>query len=191
MKGNRKCQICGKELVKPQGGAAYFWYINASVNITGMPIVIYGHKTCLENINNLVVLPQRTMFLTDKKKEIRITRDPKKLKIPNICFSLTKEDDEREKKYTKQRLQMGFDDSETWSLFHTISRFILPRLERFREIIISHPSDLTPEEWNKILDKMIRTFETIISKKSLMWKKDKKVEKGLRLFSKYFLHLWN
>ena len=34
----------------------------------------------------------------------------------------------------KQRLERGFDDSETWSLRDTIANFIIPRLERYEEI---------------------------------------------------------
>ena len=54
--------------------------------------------------------------------------DPKYLGIPNICFSLTDKDDKREEKFIKQRLQRGFDDTETWSLRDTIADFVVPRL---------------------------------------------------------------
>ena len=37
-------------------------------------------------------------------------------------------------KFLWQRWTRGFDDSETWSLYDTIARFILPRLKRFKEI---------------------------------------------------------
>ena len=45
-----------------------------------------------------------------------MTKDPKYLGIPNICFSLTEDTDRRESEYKEQRIQRGFDDSETWSL---------------------------------------------------------------------------
>ena len=60
--------------------------------------------------------------------------DIKYLGIPNICFSLTGKDDKREIDFIKQRLERGFDDSETWSLRDTIALFILPRLKRYQEI---------------------------------------------------------
>ena len=60
--------------------------------------------------------------------------DIKYLGIPNICFSLTEKDDEREVELSKQRIKRGFDDSETWSLKNTITKFIIPRLERYEEI---------------------------------------------------------
>jgi len=60
--------------------------------------------------------------------------DFKYMQIPNICFSLTDADDKREMEFKKQRLERGFDDSETWSLRDTIANFIIPRLERYEEI---------------------------------------------------------
>lgn len=59
--------------------------------------------------------------------------DIKYLNIPNVCFSLTDKDDKREEEYSKQRIQRGFDDSETWSLRDTIANFIIPRLELYEE----------------------------------------------------------
>ena len=58
-------------------------------------------------------------------------RDPKNLGIPNINFSIYTDNDKREEKFLKQRLEIGFDESETWSLYTTISNFILPRLKKF------------------------------------------------------------
>lgn len=54
-----KCDICGLE-VKPD--ESYFagtkrWFINAS--IVGEPITLEGHKHCMEQVNNLVVIPNR------------------------------------------------------------------------------------------------------------------------------------
>ena len=60
--------------------------------------------------------------------------DHKYIGVPNICFSLTEKDDDREKEFSKQRFEFGFDDSETWSLRDTIANFIIPRLERYEEI---------------------------------------------------------
>lgn len=65
------------------------------------------------------------------KKEI----DPKYSGIPNICFSSKEHFPESmENKFAKQRATRGFDDSEIWSLDHTICKFMIPRLERFIEI---------------------------------------------------------
>jgi len=74
--------------------------------------------------------------------------DIKGTSVPNICFSLTDADDSRENKYSAQRIERGFDDSETWCLTSTICKFALPRLKRFKECAIFIPMDLTKEQWN-------------------------------------------
>ena len=61
-------------------------------------------------------------------------KDIKYLGVPNVCFSLTSENDDREKLFSQQRIERGFDDSETWSLKDSIIKFIIPRLERYEEI---------------------------------------------------------
>jgi hypothetical protein len=92
-----------------------------------------------------------------------MNKDVKYMNIPNICFSLTDKDDKREIEYKKQRIERGFDDSETWSLTDTICGFLIPRLKRFKECANVIPESTTREEWNVILDKMIFAFTHIIS----------------------------
>jgi len=119
--------------------------------------------------------------------------DIKYLNIPNICFSLTNKDDDREIEYSEQRQIRGFDDSETWSLTDTICHFVLPRLERFKEINGGTPTQLTEEEWRIILDKMDIAFRlTCRDKGSRIWNKDesKQIEEGLDLFREWFMALW-
>jgi hypothetical protein len=128
-------------------------------------------------------------FKLPSKKEIP---DPKYLGIPNICFSLTEKNDKREKMYLPQRLERGFDDSETWSLRNTIANFILPRLIRFKEIKMCHPASLTEKKWDEILDKIIRCFKLVIedNEEDLTQEKYKNFETGMKLFGKWFLDLW-
>jgi len=97
-------------------------------------------------------------------------------------------------KHFYQRLTRGFDDSETWNLDFEISKFILPRLERFKEISLTHPTELTEKEWDDILDKMIYSFymNTVINDLKIpeYQKVYDKIEDGFKLFSKYFWNLW-
>ena len=118
--------------------------------------------------------------------------DPKYLGIPNIQFSLTDKDDKREEKFAKQRIERGFDDSETWSIRDTIAKFIVPRLKRFREITIAYPGGMTEDEWNIILDKMIRAFELVDDSYYDVWTDEqfKEYEEGMTLFKEHFLALW-
>ena len=119
--------------------------------------------------------------------------DIKHLNIPNVCFSLTDSDDSREIDYSKQRILRGFDDSETWSLTDTICNFIIPRLIRFKEISATIPRQLTEDEWNLILDKMINAFQlTSKDNGSRIWTDDEsnQIKEGLDLFREWFMGLW-
>ena len=70
-----------------------------------------------------------------KNKRLKNNIDIKYIGVPNICFSLTDDDDSREEGFSKQRKEFGFDDSETWCLMSSIANFTIPRLERYIDII--------------------------------------------------------
>lgn len=125
---------------------------------------------------------------TDQPTEVE-SRDP--YGIPNVCFSLIDEDDNRWEEYTKQRLERGFDDSELWNLDGTIAKFIYPRLKKFVEYSNGmRPEGLTEEEWKNILDKMVKGFE-LISSDRIKSKDEEELEyEALDLFHQYFFTLW-
>lgn len=109
------------------------------------------------------------------------------------CAHTLDKSDKRLKRFAKQRRERGFDDTETWGLDSTIAEFTLPRLKRFRELVCGHPGSLTMEEWEAILDKMVRAFELVTDDekgRNLSKGEWKEVDQGLDLFSKWFLHLW-
>lgn len=110
--------------------------------------------------------------------------------VPNVNFSVINQDDERWEKFEEQRLERGFDDSELWELYMTITKFILPRLILFKKKHYSEPSGMVFEQWNDILDEMIEAFE-LIEKGECEDVEKKKIEKGLRTFAKYFTKLWD
>ena len=116
--------------------------------------------------------------------------DPKELGIPNINFSIYSDGDKREEKFLKQRLERGFDESETWSLYNTIASFIVPRLKTFKDINICHPPEISPNDWDNILDKMIRGFELVDNSDFLSEEESEEVREGLNLFTEYFFALW-
>lgn len=102
----------------------------------------------------------------------------------------------RKIKFAYQRLTRGFDDSELWNLDHTISRFVLPRLKEFKRkySVRGTPSQIeTNEEWQAILDDMIKAFEIMSQSEFPDYDKNKieQVEKGLQLFVKHFNSLWD
>jgi len=69
------------------------------------------------------------------------------------------------KRYTRifrdyfQRIMKGFSDSDTYSLDVTITKFVLPRLKRFKELHCGFPNGFTMETWDETIDKMINAFE--------------------------------
>lgn len=104
--------------------------------------------------------------------------------------------DKRRHKWYRQCKKFGFDDRDTWSLFTTISVFVLPRLKRFRSVAAGYPSDLTQEEWNGLLDKMIFAMDFLANEDEINLKRDvpieeyRKVQEGCELFGKWFRDLW-
>jgi hypothetical protein len=117
--------------------------------------------------------------------------DHKYIGVPNICFSLTDKDDDREKEYSKQRIEFGFDDSETWSLRDTIANFIIPRLERYEEI--SKEFLIRDEELINDINKFLIAMKlTARDKGSLILSEEEKKQltEGLDAFPKIFLSLW-
>jgi hypothetical protein len=119
------------------------------------------------------------------------TIDIKYLNIPNICFSLTEKNDEREEKFIKQRMERGFDDSETWGLDHTIASFIIPRLERYQELA-NERLDRDKEQVQDV-DTLLEAMKLIEKDGGIHdWnkKEEETVMKGLALFPKVLLQLW-
>lgn len=130
-------------------------------------------------------------FYNDKRETEIAPRDPYGIK--NVCFSLVDENDSRWDKYCKQRLERGFDDSETWSLDGTIARFIYPRLKVFLEDtkeIQCHPADITFDEWIKIIEDMVKGFELLANDDVKTDDENIIVERALDLFREYFHALW-
>lgn len=115
------------------------------------------------------------------------------INIPNCNNTQIEPNNSKWEKFKKQRLTRGYDDSEIWSLYNTISKFIYPRLITFKENCISCPSNLSNDKWNEYLDIMIFAFKCFSSGDAFGLNKEdrEKAFEGLDLFNKYFLHLWN
>lgn len=92
-------------------------------------------------------------------------------------------------KHCFQIITTGWCDVDTWSLDVRHGEWIIPRLKKFKEIKNGNPSDITEQEWDIILDKMIYSFEYTLSD-DYYTKRDKKFEEGINLFAKYYSNLW-
>lgn len=97
----------------------------------------------------------------------------------------------------------GFRSSEFWSLDFTLACYIYSHLCYFRDnCLVGHPAFLTEEKWDEILNKMIKAFKLYIEpneddffiskeqKEIISKNKQKQINYGMKLFVKYFPHLW-
>ena len=84
-----------------------------------------------------------------------------------------------------------FEFLDIYGLSTTIAEFLVPRLKAFGEETFSHPTGMTLKEWKSIVNEMTIAFE-ILAKDDIILEEDinKKIEKGLSLFAKYFHDLW-
>lgn len=86
---------------------------------------------------------------------------------------------------TYQRMRYGVADEECWSLDSTFTKFILPRLKHFKNMnrYGYHP-DLTPEQWEEVIDELIWTFEYMSGDEKfnpfpLLWKENEDMKEYL------------
>lgn len=93
---------------------------------------------------------------------------------------------ERVEKHTKQYIENGFDDSDTWGLDYHLATLILPRLKRYKEIVTGVIVFDFP------LDDMIHAFDLYVNKEDYDWTDDdwKDWDKGIKAFSEYYRALW-
>lgn len=100
---------------------------------------------------------------------------------------------QRSVRFWWQRRTRGWDDSECWSLDHTIAEFVLPRLKRLKEITHGYPANLTEKKWNAKLDEMITAFEYVVNDYEPFNDAEayKKFQKGMQTFAAYFGGLWD
>lgn len=119
------------------------------------------------------------------------TIDPKYIGVPNICFSLTDREDPSEEDLIPQRLERGFDDSETWSLRDTIARFIIPRLEKYEEIaqgFFERDPELIAD-----IDLFLKSMKLVTRDEGAAIytkEEERQLVKGLKAFPKVFMSLW-
>ncbi len=92
-----------------------------------------------------------------------------------------------------QRLIRGWDDSDTWSLDFTISKFVLPRLKRYKEITIVDWEHHNSEAGCDILEELIWMHEMIVADEEIHWMTGEvleRFERASQLWGKYYRGLW-
>ena len=83
---------------------------------------------------------------------------------------------------------------DTISLDITLAFIIAEGVKQFRNRTCSHPHNMTKKSWDKELSKIQEAFELIAQEKHIFPPDDeniKKIEKGLKLFHKYYFNLWS
>lgn len=91
----------------------------------------------------------------------------------------------------------GWSDEDTYSLDVTIAKFVLPRLQRFKELSLSKPVFANRGIAEEI-DQMIFSFQKCAKRfddsddNENYWDEEtiKKIEEGLDSFAKNFHYLW-
>lgn len=68
-----------------------------------------------------------------------------------------------------------------------LAQYILPRLKLFRKTTHGYPPNMTWEQWEETLDKIILAFSYILQGKS---ENEKEISEGLRLFTENLDSLW-
>ena len=120
--------------------------------------------------------------------------DPYDLNVPNVNFTLVDKDDDRFEKLKQERLNQGFDVSETWSLKSTMSKFIYPRLVEYQKQ--ANDKLLRDQELIDKIDALIesfRLFNQLEDGKILLSDIEetyKVIDEGLKYFPEVFHSLW-
>jgi len=122
----------------------------------------------------------------------------KKKQLNNFSIAHTIKDNPRQKVWRKQRKKRGFDDTEVWNLHYTMYQFMIPRLERFRDITISLPSAETVESYNEKLNFIIDSFKAryeLYEKCDVSIKEEKEIrenaDKAAFLLGMLWFDLWS
>lgn len=166
-------------------------FVNAHISI--LPLIGNSEYVVDLKYDQVRSYEAAKFYYSHDRRDVNVApRDP--YGIPNVCFTLIDETDERWDEYEKQRLERGFDVSETWSFDATISKFIYPRLKVFLEDtkrLGVHPASLNSvDEWASIIEKMIKGFELLTLDRIKTDDENKIIEEALDLFREHFHSLW-
>lgn len=112
-------------------------------------------------------------------------------------------------KYGFQRMFRGYDDTEVFNTDLTFIDRYLKILKDFKKHHCAHPCELTPEQWNAVLDEMIKHL-TLMNENNVMSKlkkgmpdsfepdyktvneiQNKHKDEFFKLFSEWFYSLWD
>jgi hypothetical protein len=90
-----------------------------------------------------------------------------------------------------QRIKRGYSEYDTYSFDTFLAPIIVGGAKRIKERALSHPAEITKEEWNIILDKIILAFEKASWPQDINIREDPEWKEGSELFIKWFFALWD
>lgn len=173
-------------------GNTYDSYSYVNENLTISPSIGTSEYVVDLKYDRLHSYETAKFYYSNDRNEPEVNqRDP--YGIPNVCFSLIDDTDTRWDKYMQQRLERGFDDSETWNLDATISRFIYPRLKAYIDDVKDlkcHPADIDFDVWLNNLEDILKGFEILSRDSERTEDEEEIIERGLDLFREFFHSLW-
>jgi hypothetical protein len=127
---------------------------------------------------------------------ITIDRERWSLTVNKKFFFFVK----REVRFRWERLIKGYCYSDTWNLETHLAEHLCGSIKEFKAAKNGHPSNLTWEEWNDILDKMAFGFCNYVEQVNYMppieeWRKhyhetNVHLDRSFKLLRKYFRDLW-
>jgi len=100
-------------------------------------------------------------------------------------------------KWFIQRGQRGYADCDIWSLDFYLSKWMPAALKRLETNNIGHPFGMTRRGWNTRLRIMREGFEAAheigdkMPDRHELNRLERKMNKGLKMFAKHFLSLWD
>lgn len=95
----------------------------------------------------------------------------------------------REVKWAWQRVSRGYDDRLYWGMDEYLDPIIIAGLKNLRNNGNGYPCLLSQKKWNSILDIMITAFQT--DKYEYTEESKEQRNRGLKLFARYYNHLWD
>lgn len=101
-------------------------------------------------------------------------------------------------------MKKGYDEYATWETFYWFIDTMKPILQDYKRTMQGYPANMTEEEWNKIIDRMIELLNLMdernekylaeeYSKYPLKGDTEREIAKNkfFKLFSEYFYNLWD
>ncbi len=89
------------------------------------------------------------------------------------------------------RYRYGAGCCDVFNADYYLAKKILPVLKQFKKRNYGYPMNLTSEEWDKILEEMIWSFQYLVDgEKDESPKNWKRAERGYKLFGKWYRNLW-